>query len=939
MNNILNFIKQASVKIYINIKKVFQNLNTKIKILCSKISAGFKWTYQSIIINTKSLHSKLNNSKTKAQFVILKDKIVAKTQAKHTKKILVTSLLLISASALVIISVFTTRSILLQNSNDISSKEQKSNISIETPKLISIEDGAKYEFVSSYKNYEYDIKNLPKIKVEIIDSNNEVFYSEIGIIDPKTKTIIFKLDNLPKLKLDKLFTNSNYTLRLIKNLEARKDIADSSLTNNIILGPIFTLDFSKSFASLYEKNYVLMNLSIENIFKIPTYALLKKVIKENYLPEQKEKIIEQLLDLVNKNYKSVLESNDINLGDKELVIKLSDKKEHQDFYESDIYYFILNNKTIQQQNQTNDPEAILLSNKDKSIQFTITKDPFISANKLGKAIQNNKFDIKRLSSETLFGHKEDGANTYRIPGIIKLKNGTLIANADKRYQNFRDYFNNITQAIKFSYDNGRTWTNPREILKVQIPSLKNQGLTIDGTMIEVEYFENVSNKKGTKLLFFVDIFPDKTGLPHLHNGTIWTKINGKNYLRLYTRLKSNDKFDDEISFLERVPGTQNWFRRVILKDGKDIKNATSSDFTLTSDYVDLNYHTETSAITGIVYKNIESESELNNPEVLQSKKTEYSVLDFANNNKSKYVLSSDEYVNKKGEKQRAFNNHVVSIESYDNGKTWKNLRWIDEDVYESSKNAKFSGTAVGNPIQLKHQKDPKLNGRILLPMYQIGGGGLPAYYLYSDDYGNSWKRQDVSFPRNLTESSMIEAKDGSIYWLLRNDRGFGAATAKHWITKSVDGGKTWINPNGDTGSNGKDLNIGNKNFDGNVFSGIGYFNLKGKDYFIFSIAKDNIRRNGSLFITDSTFNDATELFDYDFMLNQGNKNEHFVYSYALTIDEEKDYVDILSIYEASEKTRVHGDSHGKGLSEWEKHRPQADEIQVDRFRIWLKDQK
>ncbi|WAM04435.1 sialidase family protein [Mycoplasmopsis cynos] len=217
--------------------------------------------------------------------------------------------------------------------------------------------------------------------------------------------------------------------------------------------------------------------------------------------------------------------------------------------------------------------------------------------------------------------------------------------------------------------------------------------------------------------------------------------------------------------------------------------------------------------------------------------------------------------------------------------------------------------------------------------------GIPAYYLYSDDYGNSWKRQNVSFPRNLTESSMIEAKDGSIYWLLRNDRGFGATTAKHWITKSVDGGKTWINPNGDTGSNGKDLNIGNKNFDGNVFSGIGYFNLKGKDYFIFSIAKDNIRRNGSLFITDSTFNDATELFDYDFMLNQSNKNEHFVYSYALTIDEEKDYVDILSIYEASEKTRVHGKPNGDGLPEWEKHRPQADEIQVDRFRIWLKDQK
>ncbi|MCU9935939.1 hypothetical protein NWP96_02085 [Mycoplasmopsis cynos] len=146
------------------------------------------------------MHSKLNNSKTKAQFVILKDKIVAKTQAKHTKKILVTSLLLISASALVIISVFTTRSILLQNSIDISSKEQKINISIGTPKLISIEDGAKYEFVSSYKNYEYDIKNLPKLKLKIIDSNNEVFYSKQGNFFRTLQSIGFHFWLNPKME-------------------------------------------------------------------------------------------------------------------------------------------------------------------------------------------------------------------------------------------------------------------------------------------------------------------------------------------------------------------------------------------------------------------------------------------------------------------------------------------------------------------------------------------------------------------------------------------------------------------------------------------------------------------------------------------------------------------------------------------------------------------
>ncbi|WAM09023.1 hypothetical protein [Mycoplasmopsis cynos] len=102
---------------------------------------------------------------------------------------------------------------------------------------------------------------------------------------------------------------------------------------------------SKSSAKLYDNNYVLMNLAIENNLNIPTQKLLNEVLKEDYLPEQKEKIIDLLLDLVNKNYKSVLESNKINLGDKELVIKLSNSEDKK-FLEKDVYYFILNSKTI-----------------------------------------------------------------------------------------------------------------------------------------------------------------------------------------------------------------------------------------------------------------------------------------------------------------------------------------------------------------------------------------------------------------------------------------------------------------------------------------------------------------------------------------------------------------------------------------------------------------
>ncbi|MCU9934821.1 hypothetical protein [Mycoplasmopsis cynos] len=75
---------------------------------------------------------------------------------------------------------------------------------------------------------------------------------------------------------------------------------------------------------------------------------------------------------------------------------------------------------------------------------------------------------------------------------------------------------------------------------------------------------NVSNTKRNKIIILCRYYSlIKQELPHLHNGTIREqKLMDKNYLRLYTRLKSNDKFDNEISLLERVPGTQNWFRRV-----------------------------------------------------------------------------------------------------------------------------------------------------------------------------------------------------------------------------------------------------------------------------------------------------------------------------------------------------------------------------------------
>lgn len=58
---------------------------------------------------------------------------------------------------------------------------------------------------------------------------------------------------------------------------------------------------------------------------------------------------------------------------------------------------------------------------------------------------------------------QDQAHTYRIPGLVTTKQGTLIAVYDLRYENDRDLPANIDVAINRSKDGGQTW-EPMKII-------------------------------------------------------------------------------------------------------------------------------------------------------------------------------------------------------------------------------------------------------------------------------------------------------------------------------------------------------------------------------------------------------------------------------------------------------------------------------------------
>lgn len=65
-----------------------------------------------------------------------------------------------------------------------------------------------------------------------------------------------------------------------------------------------------------------------------------------------------------------------------------------------------------------------------------------------------------LERTLIWSPGDDGSNHYRIPAIIRLKNGTLIASADKRKNTDVDLPADIDVVIKRSTDGGKTWSAP-----------------------------------------------------------------------------------------------------------------------------------------------------------------------------------------------------------------------------------------------------------------------------------------------------------------------------------------------------------------------------------------------------------------------------------------------------------------------------------------------
>lgn len=467
------------------------------------------------------------------------------------------------------------------------------------------------------------------------------------------------------------------------------------------------------------------------------------------------------------------------------------------------------------------PSVLALSISSLLLTSTLT---------FGQIQQQDKalFGVKEHQESLLFHQSlveqgSDNVPIWRIPSLLRTKDGVLIAAADKRWQHRGDW-GDIDTAIRISHDDGKTWGNITTILDLpsqngekspirdDAPTFNPWGIRSSNNAENKKYRNSaflidaqmVQDQRNGRLFLAVDMYPESTGLSGVNDngikelGSGYVNISGKNYLKLYPYGQANGN---------------HWTLR---ENGEvfDENNKKTEYRVEVNGEAKLNFRN-----LGNVYKNGEY---LGN---IYLKKED-------NNKNVPFVAPNTAY--------------IWLTYSDDNGKTWVNPIDITSQVKKDW--MRFFGTGPGVGIQTK-------NGNLVLPVYYSNLSGMEsAALIISQDGGKSWElgkspndtrlngydsRTSPSNTNRLTEAQLVELDNGDIKLFMRNQSG------KVMMSTSKDGGYTWVSTE----------KINELNHGYSQLSVIKYSKkINGKEYIVFSgqsesgQSGDALRRNGKLFL-------------------------------------------------------------------------------------------
>ncbi|HDR1845491.1 TPA: sialidase, partial [Pasteurella multocida] len=183
------------------------------------------------------------------------------------------------------------------------------------------------------------------------------------------------------------------------------------------------------------------------------------------------------------------------------------------------------------------PSVLALSISSLLLTSTLT---------FGQIQQQDKalFGVKEHQESLLFHQSlvkqgSDNVPIWRIPSLLRTKDGVLIAAADKRWQHRGDW-GDIDTAIRISHDDGKTWGNITTILDLpsqngekspirdDAPTFNPWGIRSSNNAENKKYRNSaflidaqmVQDQRNGRLFLAVDMYPESTGLSGVNDNGI-----------------------------------------------------------------------------------------------------------------------------------------------------------------------------------------------------------------------------------------------------------------------------------------------------------------------------------------------------------------------------------------------------------------------------------
>lgn len=348
-----------------------------------------------------------------------------------------------------------------------------------------------------------------------------------------------------------------------------------------------------------------------------------------------------------------------------------------------------------------------------------------------------------------FAEGSAGVERFRIPALITLKSGRLLASADARYGHGTDSPANIDTVVSYSDDNGKNWSKP----------------------VKVNYFSDVDNGNNEKVVTASASFID-SALCEDSDGKVYLITNAcPAFIGCPTSKKSGTGLIDgkivlcdktSADEMESVKLDKEHYPYYIgsFKNGYAPILKFSDKKVYKKYYIDTEYNLYT--LDGEEYKKVKVPV-IGSDGKLTDKKTQANVF----------------YAHSPVKLYPAFYTWLRT--STDGGKTWSKPKILNKDIGTCG----FTGVCPGRGFVYKY------NGkeRVMFGVYDDNGGREYTSIIYSEDGGKTWTRGEkasrVGTAGKSSESQLVKMNNGVIRMYSRNTAGYIS------YTDSTDGGNSW----------------------------------------------------------------------------------------------------------------------------------------------------